>query len=212
MNRKGFAPIIILLIVAAMLIAGGVLYYETHKSNNIPIELFTGPGTPQLTNTVSINTISPSSIPAQGANLVNTKITITGSGFTPQNNMVNLKNDMVNSGGKPSRAVMNVNSADGATLSFSLFADMMECAMTMSIPGSTFCSGKPGIYNIYVTNSNGQSNTVTFRITPVSGPGAHCGGNTNNPPVCAPGYHCAPVPNSNAPFGDVGGVCVSSPD
>ncbi len=32
MNRKGFAPVIVLLIVAAVLVAGGIWYYEAHKA------------------------------------------------------------------------------------------------------------------------------------------------------------------------------------
>lgn len=40
--------------------------------------------------------------------------------------------------------------------------------------------------------------------------GQHCGGNMANAPTCGVGYHCAPVPGSNLPFGDVGGVCVNN--
>ena len=37
--------------------------------------------------------------------------------------------------------------------------------------------------------------------------GEHCGGNTANPAQCAAGFTCQPDPNSNLPFGDVGGTC-----
>ena len=44
----------------------------------------------------------------------------------------------------------------------------------------------------------------------VSGSGEPCGGNTNNPKTCISGYTCLPVPSSNLPFGDVGGICVAN--
>ncbi|MBY0376674.1 hypothetical protein K2P96_01745 [Patescibacteria group bacterium] len=46
--------------------------------------------------------------------------------------------------------------------------------------------------------------------TVVVGIGERCGGNMMNAPVCDDTAHCAPVPGSNLPFGDVGGICVSN--
>jgi hypothetical protein len=34
-----------------------------------------------------------------------------------------------------------------------------------------------------------------------------CGGNAAHPPTCPDGFRCEPLPDSNQPFGDVGGAC-----
>ncbi len=52
---------------------------------------------------------------------------------------------------------------------------------------------------------------TTLKESPrVVGEGERCGGNMAIAPVCKDGYHCAPVPGSQLPFGDVGGVCVKN--
>ncbi|MGC9598871.1 MAG: hypothetical protein ABSE18_00605 [Minisyncoccia bacterium] len=35
MNRKGFAPVVVVLIVVGILIVGGIWYYEAHKNTRL---------------------------------------------------------------------------------------------------------------------------------------------------------------------------------
>ena len=54
-----------------------------------------------------------------------------------------------------------------------------------------------------------QGSTLV-EIPKTAGLSQRCGGNTTTAPVCSSGLHCAPVPGTNLPFGDVGGICVSN--
>lgn len=152
MNQKGFANILVAIVIVIIV---GIAGYVVLNKNTSIYHWFSAP-------TLSISTLSPSSVPVSGTDLLNTEIVITGSGFTPQDNMVHSEKQSINT-------VVNIDSADGITLSFPLSSlNMLECAVTQSFPGSTYCRGIPGTYDIYVINSNGQSNIVMFEVVSAS--------------------------------------------
>jgi len=88
-----------------------------------------------LANPPQITSISPSS------GTPNTKITLTGSGFTATGNSINWGNQL--------NAIRELSSTDGKTLTFS--------ALQMQCPRKTCL--------VSVTNTNGTSNSVTFNLT-----------------------------------------------
>ena len=79
----------------------------------------------------NISSLSPSS------GLVNTNVTVRGSGFTPTKNTVNFH----------SVIITNLNSTDNEVLFF-------------TVPSVT-----PGDYNVTVSNANGTTNSVVFTVT-----------------------------------------------
>ena len=99
-----------------------------------------------------ISSLTPSSDP------VGTKVTLTGTGFTPTANRINFAG--------VSNAVINLNSPDGKTLTFTIPATPCD-----KLKGDS-CIAKvldPGTYPISVTNANGISNEVKFTVTALPG-------------------------------------------
>ncbi len=86
-----------------------------------------------------------------GSGQIGTRITLTGSGFTRANN-INF--------GNVARAIQGVASPDGKTLSFTVPAT--PCAPDMMCAQVVL---QPGEYPVSVSNENGSSNTLTFRVT-----------------------------------------------
>ena len=111
------------------------------------------PGQLQPIAVVSISSLSPASGPA------GTQVTITGKGFSSSDNTVQFSRNTIS----------NLNSGDGNTLTFivpSFWA--YPCP-----PNAPLCPGPispnlPGQYPVYVTNSNGTSNNLTFTVTDAS--------------------------------------------
>jgi len=85
------------------------------------------------------------------------KVTLTGTGFTTTGNNINF-GGIVN-------AVVNLSSTDGKTLTFTVPSQLCN-----QLSGSAVCPPlKPGTYDVWVTNANGRSNSVTFEVTKSGG-------------------------------------------
>lgn len=107
----------------------------------------TGTGT---TGNVTLNSISPTS------GRVGTQIMLTGSGFTGDNTI------RFGSGG-----VMHVPSQSGTYLYYTVPSYLSPCDVT---PQGGVCAQyvqqvTPGSYQLYVTNAQGTSQTLTFTVT-----------------------------------------------
>jgi hypothetical protein len=86
---------------------------------------------------------------------VGTQVTVTGSGFTSTNNIVNFGNGIASS----------VSSPDGTSLSFTVPTYWLP-ACTLSIPACPFAQVLivPSPYDVSVTNANGMSNSMVFIV------------------------------------------------
>lgn len=113
-----------------------------------------------FSNSVSIKSISPSSSP------VNTKITITGSGFTDSNYIE------IAGGYYPAGA----STAHGTVITFSLPTQFEDDSSCFGPPfsknqSSTHCDTireifiYPGSYTLTVLTSHGTSNKISFTVT-----------------------------------------------
>ncbi|OHA18880.1 MAG: hypothetical protein A2836_00620 [Candidatus Taylorbacteria bacterium RIFCSPHIGHO2_01_FULL_45_63] len=100
----------------------------------------------QTTPTVS------SLLPAQGS--VGTSVTITGSGFTATGNAVHF-----GIGGSA-----NLSSKDGMTLTYVIPYTIGICDFIGAGCAAAALLVMPGTYQVYVTNANGQSNSLTFTV------------------------------------------------
>jgi hypothetical protein len=69
MNRRGFAPVIILLIVAGLLLVGGIWYYKTHEALSLPMTPSTTPSQTSSNPTV-INESNTTTAQSQGCTLL----------------------------------------------------------------------------------------------------------------------------------------------
>ena len=111
--------------------------------------------TPVPSSSIHINSLIPTSGP------VGTRVTVTGSGFTPTGDMVNFS----------SGTLTNISSsANNTTVTFSVPESVgpscppgKACPMFMLVV-------TPGTYSVSVTNGNGAtSNTLPFTVTSGSG-------------------------------------------
>ena len=110
-------------------------------------------------SSVHINDLSPSSGP------VGTEVEITGSGFNWTNNIVYFGDEMI-----PSSSLRRIeDTTDGSSF---------DVALEFTVPSSIgpACNSvprclapsravTPGVYPVYVSNTNGVSNTVNFTVT-----------------------------------------------
>jgi len=99
-----------------------------------------------ITAQTTITSLSPSSGP------VGTQVTITGFGFSPNQNMISF--------GAGSGSNNYVNSPDGKTIVFTV-------PTYSSVNGTPI---QPGVYGVRVTTPNGASNIINFTVTSVSTP------------------------------------------
>lgn len=161
-RMKGFAPIVILVILAGVLVAGAVFYYvanvvprphndltEIGYTQNSSTASIPPPTPPAVPVTMTLSSLDPPSGP------VGTKVTIVGSGFSSEGNVIHFA-----SGGNPS-----VSSIDGTHLTFQVPRTAGPCDFR-----GNFCMApdqliKPGSYSVYVSNANGRSNALVFKVT-----------------------------------------------
>ena len=91
---------------------------------------------------------------------VNTNVVILGQGFTVSGNTV-----VFSSNTPPSPDIVPNLSSDGSTLKFVVPSQWTpECVYTTRCP-IPFIPRMPGDYTVTVTNVNGTSNPLIFRIT-----------------------------------------------
>lgn len=99
-----------------------------------------------------IATVSPEDGP------VGTRIMIKGTGFTPTGNDIYFTTES---------GAVNVTSPRGTTLEFTIPAGV-SCieALKHALCGQYIMGVTPGLYEIYIVNQNGRSNSATFQVTP----------------------------------------------
>lgn len=105
---------------------------------------------------VSISQLSPTSGP------INTKVVITGSGFTPTNNNVKFGSGIIT----------NLNSSNGGTvIEFSVPSSLNNCpifdaTLLDALPSCQIGAiVTPGVYPVSVSNVNGTSSSINFTVT-----------------------------------------------
>jgi hypothetical protein len=173
MNKKGFAPIIILIGIVAILAIAGVWYYSSHQNSNSSLATSNNSGTttPSANSNSSTTTSSPTlqqASPTSGA--VGTQITLTGIGFTTSTptstnlNLIYFGNNLVVPG--------SATTSDSHTLIFTLPQGFSDATERTCSPGYHYCNGgaydhaaASGTYAITVENANGKSNSFPFTIT-----------------------------------------------
>lgn len=135
--------------------------YANPGTYTITFNVSSGSGSTSATKTVTV-TSAPSGgslnlnwlSPMQGA--IGTTITLNGSGFTPGENVVHF-----GIGGS-----RNVGSSNGTQIALVVPSYISACDLIQ--PGY-FCGAPtqtvtPGVYPVYVTNSNGASNVLYFTV------------------------------------------------
>ncbi|OGF69956.1 hypothetical protein A3C75_01275 [Candidatus Giovannonibacteria bacterium RIFCSPHIGHO2_02_FULL_44_31] len=166
MNQKGFINIVVIIgIVVIAGIAGYFVLSQRTTTPPVPTSTPTPPistsTTPTQTSTTTTsqkkNKVSPQIYNlSPSSSTIGTSVTIKGSGFTATQNVVRFGTDY--SG--------YLNSADGVTLSFAVPAEQDECH-----PGGSPCYEirnipvTAGRYEVYVMNTNGESNKHFFYVT-----------------------------------------------
>jgi hypothetical protein len=107
------------------------------------------------TSAVKISALNPTS------GLVNTQVTITGSGFASTGNTINFGSGTV---------IPNLSSTNGASIIFTV-PDATNPACRLVTPPCAVLSSviTPGDYAVTVSNSHGTSNAKTFSVTAGSG-------------------------------------------
>jgi len=106
-----------------------------------------------------LSSLAPSSGP------VGTMVTLTGTGFTPSANTLHIGSKSLSP--LPDEGVVpNLSSSDGKTLIFS-FPSSLAPACTFQIPACKVPERQviPGSYLLSVSNANGSSNQIEFRVT-----------------------------------------------
>jgi peptidoglycan hydrolase-like protein with peptidoglycan-binding domain len=91
-----------------------------------------------------------------GSGQVGTKVTLTGTGFLKTKNSVII--------GSVKNAVINVPSADGTTLTFTIPSAPCDQLLKVNCPTTVLPSGN---YDVFVSNANGVSNNVAFTLSPL---------------------------------------------
>src|SRR3989344_7752242 len=163
MNPKGFINIVV--VIGVVILVGMAGYFVISQKASLPgpilpptpkstHELFpTTKGTPKINSKTELPLLQGLS-PSSGN--IGTSVTIVGSGFVDSQNVVRFGTDY--SG--------YLNSADGATLTFVVPAEQDECH-----PGGSPCYEirnipvTAGRYEVYVMNTNGESNKHFFYVT-----------------------------------------------
>jgi len=158
---KGLAPIVIVVILAGVLVVGAVFYYVANLAR--PQNDATEIGYTQTSSTASIPPSTPPAVPVTmtlssldpSSGPVGTKVTIVGSGFSSEGNVIHFA-----SGGNPS-----VSSIDGTHLTFQVPRTAGPCDFRGNLCMAADQLIKPGSYSVYVSNSNGRSNALVFKVT-----------------------------------------------
>jgi cytoskeletal protein RodZ len=174
--QKGFVVPLVLIIIALAIVG---IYWSTQAHDNT--KLSTSTSTPEVNKTInqdnsknqstqttnnttnnqsklSINSVNPSSGP------IGIKITITGEGFVSTANTVHfgLETNTVDAMG----TIYTVTSSSNNTLVFQVPANdkpmcpesSPQCPIRLPTPIT------PGIYYLFISNANGKSNTLTFKV------------------------------------------------
>ena len=112
---------------------------------------------------VVLESISPSS----GA--IGVEVTLHGSGFTAEGNDVGFRNEQIEFAGRHVGYVGPLRSPDGRTIRFTLTDTLGACAFSQ-LATNEACPGiglplPPGPSEVFVVNSTGESEGVTFTVT-----------------------------------------------
>lgn len=144
MNQKGFAQVFIVVVFLFFIgLIGVVILIKQSSSRLATIATVLPKG-------LYVKTLYPSSGP------IGTMVVISGSGFTPNQNVVKFGSDYSE----------YLDSPDGVTLKFIVPSEADECH-----PSGNPCYEKmnkpitPGQYSLVVMNYNGISNAVTFDVS-----------------------------------------------
>ncbi len=122
----------------------------------VVIILFVLLGTAALLFVKAVKPVIDSMVPSDGP--VGTIITIQGHNFTKKDNSIHFF-----TGG------VNTDSIDGNTLTFQIPETVGPCDFAHASSQYTQCMTPsqfviPGTYYVYITNSNGKSNSITFKV------------------------------------------------
>jgi hypothetical protein len=142
-------------VLVAGQIALQVVNPDGETSNTVALDVASDP------SVLSISSISPDS------GMVGAQVTVTGVGFTPTGNMIQMANVLV----PTLRGVTGpIASADGRTLTFNVPVGICPPCAFSTPPCLAPCFAvRPGSYHISVTNSNGLSNSLLFVVSgPIS--------------------------------------------
>src|SRR5262249_41151063 len=142
-------------VLVAGQIALQVVNPDGETSNTVALDVASDP------SVLSISSISPDS------GMVGAQVTVTGVGFTPTGNMIQMANILV----PTLRGVTGpIASADGRTLTFNVPVGICPpCAFSTPACLAPCFAVRPGSYHISVTNSNGLSNSLLFVVSaPIS--------------------------------------------
>lgn len=157
--KMGFVAFFVLflaLVMSNILIAGGYLLREPVSDTNSVIEKSstkTSDNKEKRVEEVYIGSLSPSSGP------VGTKVTISGQGFAPRDNV------LVFGFGIGSK-FFGISSDESRVISFVIpEKDNPTCPDSKPCPIRAPDPILPGEYNVSITNTNGSSNTKVFTVT-----------------------------------------------
>ncbi|MFA6354458.1 MAG: hypothetical protein WCX12_02120 [Candidatus Paceibacterota bacterium] len=215
MNKKS------LVIVLVVLIVGFGAYYI--KQNQAPVVFDPLNATYILDDQPVTLTNGKSEVSAAPGSATEITTTIFGEPVTGD----------LNSDGKPDAAIILVDNP-GGTGTFYFVAAAINTHKGAQGTNAVLLGDRIAPQNIQIKNgqiianytdrgpddpmsvppSIGVSKYLVFDGTglksspPISGAGERCGGNMKTTPICITDYHCTPNPNSDLPFGDVGGTCV----